>query len=95
MTMDFVEGLLNSRGFGTILVVVDRLNKEAHFISFRHLFTTSNIAKAFIDDMVKLNEIPTSTVTNQDKIFMSNFFTRTFWFIRQQVEGKFFISSTN
>lgn len=31
VTMDFIRGLLSSRGFTIILVVVDRLTKSAHF----------------------------------------------------------------
>ncbi|KAL4196489.1 hypothetical protein AMTRI_Chr04g183520 [Amborella trichopoda] len=38
--MDFIDGLPNSKGSSTILVVVDRLSKYAHFTAITHPYTT-------------------------------------------------------
>ncbi|KAI9173955.1 hypothetical protein LWI28_009289 [Acer negundo] len=49
--MDFVEGLPSSGGYESILVVVDRLSKGAHFIPFRHHFIASSVVKTFVDNV--------------------------------------------
>ncbi|KAI9157842.1 hypothetical protein LWI28_028922 [Acer negundo] len=78
LTMDFVEGLPSSGGYESILVVVDRLSKGTHFIPLRHPFTVSNVAKGFVDNVVKLHWIPRSIVTNRGKLFMSSFWQELF-----------------
>jgi hypothetical protein len=69
--MDFIEGLPKSQGYSVILAVVDRLTKFAHFIAVKHPYTTSNIARLFMDNIVKLHGLPHSIVTNRDTIFVS------------------------
>jgi hypothetical protein len=71
LSMDFIEGLPKSQGYSVILVVVDRLTKFAHFIAVKHPYTTSNIARLFMDNIVKLHGLPHSIVTNRDTIFVS------------------------
>ena len=69
--MDFVEGLPKSEGYDVIMVVVDRFMKFAHFVSLRHPFTAAQVAKAFWDNIVKLHGVPTSIVSDSDKVFTS------------------------
>ncbi|KAI9200882.1 hypothetical protein LWI28_014479 [Acer negundo] len=76
--LDFAEGLLSSGGYESIMVVVDRLSKGAHFIPLKHYFTSSSVAKAFVDNVVKLKGIPRSIVTDRGKLFMSSFWQELF-----------------
>jgi len=78
ISMDFVEGLLVFQGFNVIMVVVDRLSKYAHFVQLKHPYTTSSVAKAFIDHIVHLHEMPRSIVSDRDKVFVSSLWKTLF-----------------
>lgn len=72
LTMDFVEGLPRSEGHDTIMVVVDRFTKFAHFVPLRHPFNAKQVGRAFWENVVKLHGIPVSIVSDRDKIFTSH-----------------------
>lgn len=44
ISMDFIEGLLKSKGKDTILVVIYRLTKLAHFLLLTHPFSATTVA---------------------------------------------------
>jgi IS30 family transposase len=71
--MDFIEGLPLSDHANTILVVVDRLTKDAHFLTLKHPYTAATVAKLFLDQIVRLHGVALTIISDRDKVFTSHF----------------------
>jgi hypothetical protein len=76
--MDFIDGLPLSDGANTILVVVDRFTKYAHFVPLRHPYSAPKVARVFVDSIVKLHGMPHSITSDRDAILTSNFWKLLF-----------------
>jgi hypothetical protein len=72
ISMDFVEGFPRVHDKSIILTVVDRFSKHAHFIVLGHPYTTTSIAWAFFNDIVRLHGIPSSIVSDRDPSSTAN-----------------------
>jgi hypothetical protein len=78
ISMDFIEGLPKSKTYDTILVVIDKLTKYAHFICLSHPYTAITVAQAFLNNIYKLHGMPTVIISDRDKIFTTSFWQELF-----------------
>ena len=59
VSMDFIIGLpMTWRQHDSIMVVVDKLTKETHFIPVKSTYKTDAIAKIFMKDIFRLHGFP-------------------------------------
>ena len=83
ITMDFVTGLPRTQWKNdAIWVIVDRLTKSAHFLPIRWGCTLDQLAKRYVDEIVRLHVVPLSIVSDRDPRFTSRF-----WGSLQQALG--------
>jgi hypothetical protein len=57
----------------SIMVVVDKLTKETHFIPIKTTHKETHIAKIYMKEVVKLHGVPKEIVSNKDPKFKSYF----------------------
>lgn len=69
--MDFITGLPPSRGYTTIMVVVDRLSKYAHFAPLLAKFDALRVAHLFINTVVRHHGFPKTLVSDRDSVFLN------------------------
>ena len=72
---------MNWRQHDSIMVVVDKLKKVAHFIPFKSMHKTHDIAKIFMKDIFKLHGFPKAIVSDRDVKFTSNFWKGLFAYL--------------
>ena len=66
------------RQHDSIMVVVDKLTKAAHFITVKSTYETGDIAKIFMKEIFKLHGLPKAIVSDRDVKFTSNFWKGLF-----------------
>jgi len=72
--MNFIEKILLSSGFDTILVIVDWLTKQAIFIPTHNTITSVDLAHLFILHVFSKHSVPFYVISNRGSKFVSNFF---------------------
>jgi hypothetical protein len=78
IALDFVEGFPKVGGKSVILMVVDRFLKYAHFITLGHPYSTTMVAKAFFDTIVRLHGVSESIISEHDPVFTSTLWKELF-----------------
>jgi transposase InsO family protein len=74
ISMDFIEQLPTSSGFTSILVIVDRLSKQAIFIPSTDTVTAIDIAQLFLIHVFSKHGIPSHISSDRGSEFVSHFF---------------------
>ena len=79
VTMDFIVKLPEStepatgQRYDSILVIVDRLTKYAHFVPCNETITAEQLGHLVLDRLIRYHGIPTTFITDRDKLFTSNY----------------------
>ena len=69
ISANFITKLLLAQGYDSILVVVDRLTKMAHFIPTIEKTTAGGLARLFRDNIWKLHGLPESIISDRGPQF--------------------------
>jgi hypothetical protein len=73
ITMDFITNLSTVRAKNSILVVVDRLTKMAHFTACSKSITAKETVQLILDGIVRLHGLPEEIVSDKGPQFASKF----------------------
>ena len=71
--VDLVTELPQSHGYDSILVAIDGLSKQAHFIATTSDITSLRVAQLFRDGVWKLHGLPEEVISDRGPQFMLNF----------------------
>jgi len=71
--IDFVTGLPKANGFDGVMVTVCRFSKMAHFSPISKAYNGKEVARLFLQDIVRNHGVPKTIISDRDKVFTSHF----------------------
>ena len=78
-SLDFITGFpLTQKQHDSIMVVVDKLSKYAHFILMKSTYKAVNDAEIFLKEMFQLHGVLKMVISDRDVKFTSNFWKSLF-----------------
>ncbi|XP_070002165.1 uncharacterized protein [Nicotiana sylvestris] len=87
ITMDFVVGLPRTRQkFNAIWVIVDRLTKSAHFLPVVTTYSSEQLARVYIREIVRLHGVPISIISDRGTQFTLRFWRAVQYDLGTRVE---------
>eukprot|EP00253_Pinus_taeda_P016981 PITA_16981 len=79
ISMDFITGLPKTKkNNDSIMVVVDKLRKAAHFIPVQSTYKATQIAHVFMQNVFRLHGLPKTIISDRDVKFTSAFWRTLF-----------------
>jgi hypothetical protein len=79
VTMDFITKIpRTTKNHDSIMVVVDKLTKDAHFILVKFTHKATNIVDIYMREISRLHGVPKTIVSDKDPKFTSNFWKGLF-----------------
>jgi hypothetical protein len=70
ISMEFIVGFpLKTRRHDSIFMVVDTLMKSAHFIPVRTTYQAPDIARVFVNEIVRLHGVPRRIISDRGSVF--------------------------
>jgi hypothetical protein len=72
--MDFIEQLPTSSDYSVILIIVDRLTKQALFLPTTDNVTSEEVAQLYFKNVFSRHGVPTHITSNRRAEFISHFF---------------------
>ena len=74
LSMDHVTDLPISSGYDSVLVVVDRLTKQTHFIRANKTDSAPTLGKQFLENIFRIHGLPSDIVSDRGPTFTSDWF---------------------
>ena len=76
ISLDFITKLPRCQGKDTILVVIDYMSKMGHFIALKNIPSARDLARIFLDNIIKLHGLPSVIISDRGPQFVAKFWRK-------------------